>query len=446
MEKSKIDVLNLEWMSYSARDRNMSSLVSNYLRYQGFSVVEESVFRGFEMIDMYKPKLVFIANGIGAKINFHLVKYASLKGIKVVTLISEGNFKDDLNSVTEFLWGWNREHYLYEDSHMQWSERTRNLSLVKYPACKDKIKISGACGFDIYKIKKLPSKYDFLKSFGKEKFNKVVGVGCWDFGPCYPDNPRTDHSLSVETKSRFQRDRDLFNRVLINIIRSNPSILFVIKEHPGNTLGHYMSGVDGVECFDNALILKYEPIVDTIASCDIWLTYESTTVIEAWMLGKPTCLLNPTGLDFPRANVYQGSPNYPDEDALQSAISDFYGSGKLPHFEDDKMVDARHKVVEDTIQWEDGLNHVRAGNEIIRVLQSDIIKNKTQIPKDVRFHQIKQKIINTLRIKRSSIYQNSRSFKIEEIIKFSSELYEEQLKYYNSLNLSKEELLKILPI
>lgn len=446
MKKKEIDVLNLEWMSYSARDRNMSSLVSNYLRYQGFSVVEESVFRGFEMIDMYKPKLVFIANGIGAKINFHLVKYASLKGIKVVTLISEGNFKDDLNSVTEFLWGWNREHYLYEDSHLQWSERTRNLSLVKYPICKGKIKISGACGFDIYKIKKPSSKFDFLKKFGKEAYSKVVGVGCWDFGPCYPDNPRTDRNLSVEVKARFQKDRGLFNRVLINIIKSNPSILFIIKEHPGNTLGHYMSGIDEAEGLDNALILKYEPIVDTIAACDIWLTYESTTVIEAWLLGKPTCLLNPTGLDFPRANVFQGSPNYPNEESLQSALDNFYETGKLPHFEDEKMVAARNNVIRETIQWEDGLNHVRAGNEIIRVLQSEVVKKRSKVPMDILLHRIKQKVITSLRIKKSSIYQNSQSFSVEEVNNFSSELYEEQLKYYKSLNLSKEELLKILPI
>lgn len=441
-----IDVLNLEWMSYSARDRNMSSLVCNYLRYQGYSVIEDSVFRGFEMIERYRPKLVFLANGTGAAINYFLVKYASLKGIKVVTLISEGNFRDDLSTIDGFIWGWNKDHYLYEDTHMQWNTRSRRITLQEYPDLEGKIRVSGGCGFDTYKIKPSLERQRFTNCFWKKKYGRIIGVGCWDFCHTYPNNERTDLKMPEGVSKRFRNDRDLFNRVLITAIKNNPSILFVLKEHPGNILGHDMSGIDGTEGYDNVLILKDYPIIDIIAVCDIWITYESTTVLEAWMLGKPTCLLNPSGIDFPRANVYLGSPNYPNEEALQNAIDVFYSTGELPGFNDPKTAEDRKKVIKDTIQWDDGLNHVRAGNEIIRVLESDIEKKKSPIPMDIRIQIIKQRLINLLKIKKSGIYQRSSSFKREEVEAFSKDLYEHQVNFYKAHNLSKEDLRKYLPL
>lgn len=441
-----VDVLNLEWMSYPARDRNMSSLVSNYLRYQGYSVVEESLFRGYEMIEKHNPRLLFIANGIGAPANFNIVKYASLKGLKVVTMVSEGNYLETPEAVETFLWGWNKDRYMYEDVNIHWSTRTQNLAISQYPSIKGKIKVSGGCGFDIYKIRPNKSKKEFLKLYSKEKYEKTIGVGCWDFGYCRPDTPLSIFNKDEEIVKRFNQDRDLFNRVLLNIIKSNPSILFILKEHPGNRRGHDMSGIDGTEELDNVLILKYDSIIDTIAASDIWLTYESTTVLEAWMLGKQTCLLNPTGIDFPRANVYLGSPNYPNEEALQNAIDLYYSTGELPGFNDHRTAADRKKVIKDTIQWDDGLNHVRAGNEIIRVLESKIEKEKSPIPMDIRIQKIKQRIINGFKIKKSSIYQRSSSFKREEVDAFSKDLYEHQVNFYKAHNLSKEDLRKYLPL
>ena len=441
-----LDVLNLEWMSYPARDRNMSSLVCNYLRYQGFSVIEESVFRGFKMIEKYKPKVLLLANGIGAPINFQLVKYAALKGIKVVTLVSEGNYLQSPEALESFLWGWNTDKQLYEETSMHWSNRTRELALSCYPTLKSKLKVSGGCGFDIYKIKPVQHKTDFLKKFGKDGYIKTIGIGCWDFGYCSSSTQLSLFNKDETLVKKFFHDRDLFNKVLLNIIKANPTVLFILKEHPGNTQGHYMSGIEGTESFDNVLILKKESIIDTIAASDIWIIYESTTVLEAWLLGKQTGLLNPTGLDFPRANVHFGSPNFPDEDSFQNAINVFFETGELPYFNDSLMTVERKRVIMDTIQWDDGLNHVRAGNEIIRVLESEIEKKKYSIPMDIRIQSFKQRLINLLKIKKSSIYQRSSSFKREEVEAFSKDLYDHQMHFYKVHNFSKEDLRKFLPL
>ena len=61
-----MDILNLEWTSYLSRDRNMATMVCNYLRYMGLTVKESSVFCGFKMIDKLKPELLFITNDVSA--------------------------------------------------------------------------------------------------------------------------------------------------------------------------------------------------------------------------------------------------------------------------------------------------------------------------------------------------------------------------------------------
>ena len=141
--------------------------------------------------------------------------------------------------------------------------------------------------------------------------------------------------------------------------------------------------------------------------------------------------------------MYLGSPNYPDEISLQEAIDSFYKSGELPHFNDEKIASDRKKVIVDTIQWDDGLNHVRAGNEIIRILESGNMKRVQSVPMEIKLHKFKQKLINSLKIKKSVIYQRSHAFNQEEVSTFSNMLYGHQMDLYNSLGLTKESLKEI---
>ena len=95
-KNNRLAVLNLEWTSYPSRDREMVALVGNYLRYQGYSFLEDTVFNGYHLLNKFKPKLFFITNSIGAIININLMKYSRKKNILGASLISEGNFKDNI--------------------------------------------------------------------------------------------------------------------------------------------------------------------------------------------------------------------------------------------------------------------------------------------------------------------------------------------------------------
>lgn len=444
----KCDVLNLEWTSYPSRDRQMATLVCNYLRFMGYNVIEGSVFNGYYLLNKLKPKVFFICDTRGADINLNLMKYAKTKGMYGISLISEGNFSADEEILSLMIWGWNRDKVLYEDIHLQWTEGTRRRTLSHHPELKSRIRVSGGVGFDIYKIVNSLNRYELLIKYSKNNYKKAIGVGCCDFGVFYPEDPRYTTCRSLYSRSvreRFIKDQNDFNNVLKFIILQNPEIVFIVKEHPGCIGGGKASAIEGLEHMPNVLILKNEEsIADCISISDFWIVYESTTALEAWLLGKQTCLLNPSGTDFPRANVYQGSPNFPSKVTLQDAIDHFYENGELPGFME--LESYRNKIIKDTIQWDDGLNHVRAGNEIIDLLQNWKVRPCGHEPLHLRMTRLTQQVKWRVSpfipfVGRFRVYaQHRKNFDPGEISQLSTTRMGEQVKFYRKAGLTKNDL------
>jgi hypothetical protein len=373
----KIDVVNLEWSSKPSRDRLMATLVCNYLRLQGLSVLECSVFDGFHVLDKIEPRLFFITNTLGAPENLELTKYAKSRGALCVSLISEGNFIGNSNTHKQMIWGWNGEKVLHEDLHLQWSERTRDITLALHPELEGRVLVSGGVGFDNYTIdNKVIDKNEYLNKWGKSSYEKVVGVGCWDFGWLYPEDPRYSVNQNVYSeldRLRFLKDGEAFDEILANVAAIHPDCLFLIKQHPGGILGHKGSGTTRISTMPNVVVVKNQiSIHDCILISDFWIVYESTTAMEAWLSEKQTCLLNPSGRDFPRdVNVSEGSPAYTNAEQLSNAIDAFYKEGHLPKFNERES--DRRRVIKQIIQWDDGLNHVRAGNAILNLLEDGFL-------------------------------------------------------------------------
>ncbi len=444
--KNKCDVLNLEWTSYPSRDRQSSTLVCNYLRFLGYNVVEESIFKGVMAIQKHRPKLLFISNTIGAGINYEIVRYAKHRGVKVVSAISEGNFQGDKEALAQFIWGWNDQKKLYENLHLQWTERTRRLTLDIYPELRHKIKVSGGIGFDVYKIAKSMSKKSFLNRYDKN-YSKIVGVGCWDFG-AYLDEKDTRHRMVLKKYDknvfeRFANDCIAFNLILKKTIEENPDILFLLKEHPGNQLGHKSSGIEGCDRFDNVLILKEEESVfDCIAVSDFWVVYESTTALESWLLGKQTLLLNPSGRDFPRDITNAGSPDIATYEQFQEVLDGFYQNSVVKNF--DVYAERRKNVITNVIQFDDGFNHVRAGNEVAKVLETDaadsFLVGQGEYSKSFVFKEWVKELLYRLKLRRQPGYK---AFDYQEISSFSKQRYQEQLDFYEKNKMTKTDLKSI---
>jgi len=444
-----IDVLNLEWGSSPNRDRQMSTLVCNYLRLQGLTVVEGSIWKGAELMRCHRPKVLFMASAIGDKLNFETMRYAVKNGITGITLVAEGNFSPEPDSVDAFIWGSgnNSEQVLYESQQLMWSERTRQIFVDAYPEWASRLYVSGAVGFDIYQIQEKIDKTKFLTELGFSTFTKVVGVGCWDFGTSYAKDYRNEIALNRFGQAqcdRFKKDGKLFNSILRSVIEANPDILFLLKEHPGRQLGALASGIEGLESLPNTLIIhKEKHVIECIGASDIWLSYESTTAIEAWLLGVQTGLINPSGRDFSRASLHKGSPNFSNADSLQQAIRCYFQNCELPGFS--TRVDHRAEIIEETIQWDDGLNHVRAGNMILQNLKniSDPESKLNFLSKFSLREKLRWGLSACPIHPRLKEYKTrSRAFAEDELFEFTERRYKEQVAFYKSLNLSKEQLLK----
>lgn len=399
---SKVDVLNLEWTSCSSRDREVATLICNHLRNRGLCVHEGSIFDGFTLINNLKPRLLFITNSIGAVINHYTFKYAKSKGIKCISLISEGNFIDsDSNYIDQFIWGWNKDKILIEDHTLYWSKKFQSLHLKKFPENKNRVHVSGAVAFDIYKLSDAQElRNSTLSALNKSNFNKVIGIAGWNFELFKEDyhNFETVYKKLYPSKDiqTFRTDHSKIINILVDLVKNNPDILFIFKKHPG-AKDFYNSGIDSNLKADNLVLISNEiPLIDCIQSSDLWLIYDSTTALESWLLNVETILLNPTTTEFVRDDLYKGSFHVSSLDEAQEQIDHFFRYRKLLAPD---MLKVREKLIQDITEYSDGLNHLRAANFIYSFLMGDFpsFDYKTTLKDQLFF--LKQKLKYFLRKK-----------------------------------------------
>jgi hypothetical protein len=90
--------------------------------------------------------------------------------------------------------------------------------------------------------------------------------------------------------------------------------------------------------------------------------------MEAWLLGKPTLLINPSGPDFIRSQIHDGSGVVRTVEELSEAIAEWLCTTRVERFEIREP--RRRQLIRDTIQWDDGLNHVRVANMVAKMLRN----------------------------------------------------------------------------
>ncbi|MBN1820933.1 MAG: hypothetical protein JXR31_03005 [Prolixibacteraceae bacterium] len=312
------------------------------------------------------PDIVILANTIGSKWIFQVAKYAHEQNITVFALISEGNFRT--NGTFDY-WGYNTDKNFFQEYVCLWSERTRDFFIEKLSDFSHKMVLTGATGFDRYRIYQFPSKKEFLQKKGLDHFQKVVGYAGWAFGKLYSEIGRQELKYFMNDKPEtweewVESQRLAVESILRQLIEKNSDTLFILKVHPNETHPHITvespNEMYRLKNYPNVLYLKdEEPIHDLIAVSDIWTGFETTTAIEAWMLGKQTLLINPD-TDFNRDITYKGSVVARTYEQAQSYFDEFYKNGKINEFFSNEKIKLRKSIIKDTIGFDDGLNHLRA--------------------------------------------------------------------------------------
>ncbi|MBC7425358.1 MAG: hypothetical protein H7321_02385 [Bacteroidia bacterium] len=372
----RTDILNFEFSTRSTRDIGIVEPVLCYLEMKYSLNIKRFCCRGNfpEIIRKHNPKMVILANGIGTKYTVEIVKYCYYKGIKVVTFISEGDCVDMKENVEILFWGNNTERIFYENLNLQWSQK--NIDYIrKYidPEKKYNLKLSGGTGFDRYKFLPLLDKKVFLKKYNLEKYSEVIGLGGFPFYFFLSDmykkdgqfvNMHLDPDACIAMAESKEPLRLIYKKIIIN----NPDKLFILKYHPME-LYKELSEFHELEELPNTIsFVKEERIEDIINVSDLWISFESTTCLEAWLLGKQTFLINPERSDFPRSKIADGSPVFKTFEDSQKAIDTYFSSGNIPEFQ--ALESKREFIIKNAIDSSDGKNHIRAADFIKEVFDS----------------------------------------------------------------------------
>jgi hypothetical protein len=359
------DVLNLEWSS-AGRDREVATAICEALRRRGFRVVEESVFDHRLALLRHRPRLLYVADPTGARINLEAARYAEGIGVPTVSVDAEGNYREE--SVAQVLWGHVDDGRLRERIKLMWSRRARDLVLGAAPELSGRLQVTGAVGFDRYRLMRFADAGEWRRRYDFDH-PQIVGYAGWAFHVAFGSGPATERWRSVfgdDGLARFRRDRDALRSLLAELIEANPETMFVIKDHPA-AAGSPETETAGLERFANVLrIAEQESIGDCISVCDLWTAYESTTCLEAWLLDRPTLFLNPSGGDFPRSSLHEGTPVIESGGEASRALAELREAGSIAAFE--AKAERRARVITETIQWDDGRNHVRAAHRIAELL------------------------------------------------------------------------------
>ncbi len=331
-----------------------------------------------------QPDLVLLPNTVGSKWFFEISKYAHEQNIPVFALTSEGNYRT--NDTFDY-WGYNTDHVFYQEYVCLWSERTRDFFQAKLPGEAHKMVLTGATGFDRYKIYRFPSKEELLQKKGLSQFKKVIGYAGWAFGKLYSEIGRQELRYFLQDKPDWEewtmKQRDAVEAILRQLIENNPDILFLLKVHPNETHPHITTESPNemirMRDYSNVLYIKdEEPIHDLISASDIWMGFETTTAIEAWMLGKETLLLNPDA-GFTRDITYKGSVIVPDYTSVQLFINEFYREGATRSFNSREKAESRKAIIADVIGFGDGQNHLRAAYFLKKSLEKSTGLQKKKV-------------------------------------------------------------------
>lgn len=322
-----------------------------------------------------KPDLVFLPNTVGSPLYFQISQYAHQQGVKVFALISEGNFRTDSSFN---YWGYNNDKVFYQSYVCHWSERTHQFLSKELPQWKAQMVFTGATGFDRYKIYDFETREEFLKRKGLPQYKKVIGYAGWAFGKL------TNEQGLGELLGYFKGDKERLKwteqqmlgveAALREVIVNNPDILFILKRHPNEAnpsiVKEGRNEMNPLQDYENVIYIKEkENIHDLINIADIWMGFETTTTLEYWLLkSNPTVLINPDP-DFNRDELYKGSVIVKDGLALQSVLDEFYATGRVKAFEEEKKEVARETIIRNTIGFGDGFNHVRAAYYLKKALE-----------------------------------------------------------------------------
>lgn len=351
-------------VSNESRDFYLLIPIIYYLeKFENYEVKFEFVWNAHH-IRQQRPDLVILPNSRGLNLYFEIAKYCFENDILVFNHDSEGNFN---TSIDYDFWGYNLEKKHYCPVQFTWNQRVKDFLISKYNITETDIKVSGAPGFDKYQYLSKIKREEILSKYNLDHFKKVIGYAGWAFGKLY--NPELEDVLAniakpgAIGKKWLEEQRDIVEVSLEAAIKKNTDVLFILKKHPReNFESDYRDSrneMNRLAHYPNVLYLKdEEEIQDLIQISDLWMAFESTSIMEAWLMNIPTLMIN-DDIHFHRVDLHHGSVIVRNQQELVGAIDELYEKSNTAYFSPIETLNKRSKIIQNSIGYSDGKNHLR---------------------------------------------------------------------------------------
>ncbi len=371
-------------VSNEARDFYLLAPIIYYLeKFENYSVTFEFIWDAHKIRNK-RPDLVILPNSRGHLLYYQVAKYCVENNILVFNHDSEGNF----NSEVDYdFWAFNADRKNLCPIQFTWNQRVKNFLIQKYQLNTEVIHVSGAPGFDKYAYLQPIDRESLLKKHGYGNFKKVVGYAGWAFGKLY--NQELNDVLSNINKPGengkiwLEEQRDIVENALREAIETYPDVLFILKKHPReNFESDYRDSrneMNRLANYPNVFYLKDEiEIQDLIQISDLWMAFESTSIMEAWLLNIPTLIINGDA-NFDRVDLHTGSLHATNSREVLKAFEELYTNNNISYFNGPEIVTRRNAIFSNSIGFADGLNHLRCMQVFKPFLKNDSIKKKPNI-------------------------------------------------------------------
>jgi hypothetical protein len=164
--------------------------------------------------------------------------------------------------------------------------------------------------------------------------------------------------------------------------------------------------------------------------------------MEAWLMNVPTLMINPDP-NFTRVDFYHGSASVKSKTEIENVFNQFFIENDNSYFFQHEVLKKRNDIIENSIGFEDGLNHLR----IIKAFQPFLDKSKKPeyVKPNWRFMRLYLLLHLGKYFYNKSIYEKLPKFKktiwifenykLEKLKIGKTKVYQDLDKFYNSIQL-----------
>lgn len=336
--RDKCDVLVMIWGMVGRDAEALIPIIYLLRKKYNLKVEVRSIF-DYSAIDCLRPKVLLTNGCTGSAQTYRVTKYATERGIYTVSLHAEGMFKKAALE-TDFI-GWNVNKIPTVKKWYMWNEKAYQWAIEEYPQFREVLALSGSTLHEKYRIFKAK---DFDKDGLADQFESVILYVGWAFD-------RAGRVRDSLLQKNLEYERNFVVHCLRSIAERYSNRLLILKYHPA-TLDKSKSEIGRhFDEYDNVLILQDEiPFYQLVILSDMVISFDSTSMIDAWLARKPTInlyrgksIIAPGGYGYGYAAIRAGSLVPEDEEQLLKYLDEFFDSGKIDDFE--KKHDIRQQVI-----------------------------------------------------------------------------------------------------